>query len=49
LKAHHPVKLKRLPWLVCACCGLIYLKNEVSRRAASSACPGKEEDEKGNT
>ena len=33
LETHSPVKMKRLPWLVCRYCGLVYLKNDATRRA----------------
>jgi len=30
---HSPVKLKRLSWLVCRYCGLVYLRNELTKQA----------------
>lgn len=30
---HSPVKYKNLPWPVCRYCGLIYLKNDATRKA----------------
>lgn len=35
---HQPQHRKRLPWPVCARCGLLYLKNDVTRKAASQMC-----------
>jgi len=40
MQAHRPVVVGRLPWLVCSDCGLIYLKNEATRRATRRPCPG---------
>jgi hypothetical protein len=31
-------KYRSLPWLVCRCCGLVWLNNDVSRRAAKAGC-----------
>jgi hypothetical protein len=30
---HSPVKVKYLSWMVCRCCGLIYLNNPATRAA----------------
>lgn len=35
---HNPGKLRGLPWLVCKCCGLVYLRNEATRKAISAGC-----------
>ncbi len=35
---HVPTQPKRFPWPYCARCGLVYLKNEVSRRAVRAKC-----------
>lgn len=32
------VKGFRFPWPICSRCGLIWLKNEISRRAAKGPC-----------
>jgi hypothetical protein len=38
-EAHKPRQLtKRIPWLVCQYCGLVYLKNNVSRWCISKGC-----------
>lgn len=31
------------PWLVCARCGLVALKNDETRKALRAACPGAED------
>lgn len=36
--AHNPKQRKRLPWPVCSRCGLLYLRNEATRRAVRAAC-----------
>ena len=33
LVPHTPEKPKRLPWPICTGCGLVYLKNDATRRA----------------
>lgn len=35
---HSPEKLRGLAWLVCKCCGLVYLKNEATRKAIAAGC-----------
>lgn len=35
---HSPGTLKRVAWPVCTRCGLVYLKNEATRRAIKAAC-----------
>jgi hypothetical protein len=36
---HKPVKLyKRIPWLVCKNCGLIYLRNDLTLKAIRLGC-----------
>lgn len=35
---HVPSKLKCIPWLVCRCCGLVYLNNEATRKAIKKGC-----------
>ena len=38
-RAHTPRKiLRRIPWLVCSRCGLVYLNNEATRRAIRAGC-----------
>lgn len=36
LEPHSPKALKRFPWLVCSGCGLVYLRNEATRKALRS-------------
>lgn len=36
--AWHTIKGFRFPWPVCAHCGLVWLKNEASRKAAKQLC-----------
>lgn len=40
MKSHSPIRIKRFPWAVCSACGLIFLKNDVSRRASGKECRG---------
>ena len=35
---HSPKTLKRIPWPVCSRCGLLYLKNERTRKAVREPC-----------
>jgi hypothetical protein len=35
---HQMAKLKRLPWPYCKRCGLLALKNDVTRRALRAEC-----------
>jgi hypothetical protein len=35
---HTPRNYKRLAWPVCSRCGLVYLKNEVTAKAARAVC-----------
>jgi hypothetical protein len=35
---HQMTKLKRLPWAHCKRCGLLALKNDVTRRALRAEC-----------
>ena len=51
-KAHDPKPLPKVakrstragcPWVVCAQCGLVYLKNDATRKAIRAACPGLED------
>ena len=37
---HSPKKVKRIPWLVCSKCGLVYLKNDATARAINGKCSG---------
>jgi hypothetical protein len=40
-RGHNPKgKLSRLPWPYCLKCGLLYLHNEMTRRAVNAPCPG---------
>jgi hypothetical protein len=38
IAGHSPIKLRGLPWLVCKCCGLVYLRNEATARAIRAGC-----------
>lgn len=40
MRAHSPINIKRFPWRVCSACGLIFLKNAVTAKAAAKECPG---------
>lgn len=43
MNPHHWVpRLKAFPFQFCAKCGLIWLKNEASQRAARKACKGEQ-------
>ena len=35
---HSPKNLKRFPWPVCSHCGLVYLKNDASRKRVKRGC-----------
>lgn len=35
---HIPKKVRQLPWPYCRCCGLLYLNNDVTRRAIRAGC-----------
>ena len=35
---HETKRIKGLPWLVCRYCGLVYLRNDLTRRAISAGC-----------
>jgi hypothetical protein len=39
----HSFTFKICHWLYCAKCGLVLLKNDVTRRRVRAACPGSEE------
>ncbi len=38
LRPHQAKKLKQLSWPVCKFCGLVYLKNELTRQAIRVGC-----------
>lgn len=39
MKAPHSwIKLKGLAWPVCKCCGLIWLKNDLTAQAVRAGC-----------
>lgn len=42
---HSPVVLKRIPYAVCRKCGLIYLKNDATRKAINKPCKGTPDDD----
>lgn len=35
---HSPQPLRCIPWPVCSRCGLVYLKNEATRKAIKEGC-----------
>lgn len=35
---HRTIKYKFIPWLTCAKCGLIYLRNEITQKAIKERC-----------
>lgn len=37
-ESHSPKKMKNIPWLVCRYCGLLYLKNDITRKAIKEGC-----------
>lgn len=37
-EAHNPIKRKRIPWLVCQHCGLVYLNNPFTAWAIRKGC-----------
>jgi hypothetical protein len=45
LSPHKSVTYKRFPWPVCAKCGLVYLKNDATRKRLREGC-WEYEDEK---
>lgn len=43
-RGHNPAgKLFRMPWPYCVKCGLIYLRNEATRKAINAPCQGDDE------
>lgn len=42
----HAFTFSILNWHVCSRCGLIFLKNDATRKAANKPCPGREDDSK---
>ena len=44
LRPHNPRKYKQIPWAVCRYCGIVYLRNDVTRKAIKRGC-WKYEDE----
>lgn len=38
LRPHVTIKYKRIAWPVCKYCGLLYLKNEPTRKAIKKGC-----------
>ena len=46
VKGHRPVKKKRLPWVYCIKCGLLYLNNAVTRAAIKAPCDGDKYDDR---
>lgn len=39
-KGHRPFKRRRMVWPYCIKCGLLYLNNDVTRRAIRGPCEG---------
>lgn len=37
-RPHNPRSMKRFPWPVCRFCGLVYLKNERTKKAIRKGC-----------
>ncbi len=37
-EAHRPKPLKGIPWLRCSSCGLLYLKNDVTKMCIKLGC-----------
>lgn len=37
-ESHSPVALKGTPWLYCKYCGLVYLRNKLTRWCIKSGC-----------
>jgi hypothetical protein len=35
---HITIKMKNIPWSVCKCCGLVYLRNEATKAAIRAGC-----------
>lgn len=38
VRAHNPKSIRRIPWPSCVHCGLLYLKNDATRKALRSPC-----------
>lgn len=38
MRPHHPVKVRFLPWLVCAKCGLIFIRNLLTEWCDGKGC-----------
>jgi len=50
--AHRPVKFPakcHIPWEYCRKCGLLYLKNDVTRKAIKAPCPSDDVDDEAPT
>ncbi len=45
MKAHRWHKFRRCPWLICRCCGLMYLRNDATERAVRRGCDAEDESE----
>lgn len=43
-RGHNPIRRKFLPWPYCWKCGLLYLKNAVTRKAIAAPCPGDDDE-----
>ena len=37
-ESHKPIMIKRIPWPVCQYCGLVFLKNKMSRWCVKTGC-----------
>lgn len=38
IRTHSTKTMKRFPWPVCQYCGLVYLKNEATKKAIRAGC-----------
>jgi hypothetical protein len=43
---HTPINVRWMPWLMCRYCGLVYLKNDATRKAIKQGHPAVENGEK---
>jgi len=35
---HRPIRVKQFPWPICSTCGLLYLRNDVTRKSIKRGC-----------
>ena len=43
-RGHRWIRRRFIPWLICARCGLVWLHNMVSDRAARARCSADDDD-----